>query len=115
MPTLERIFVVFDDHGREEEFELTRVVDDLTSLVHLLVTGQVQSRSATRSTGAQARTVVSQEPPLLCGSRIRPHAGRMRPGAIRAEPQTSRASRATVGYIERLRGASVATPDGALP
>ena len=42
MPTLERIFVVFDDHGREEEFELTRVVDDLTSLVHLLATGRVQ-------------------------------------------------------------------------
>ena len=34
---MERIFVIFDD---------------LTSLVHLLVTGQVQSRSATRSTGA---------------------------------------------------------------
>ena len=33
---MERIFVVFDAHDREEEFELTQAVNDMMSLVQLL-------------------------------------------------------------------------------
>ena len=105
MPTLERIFVVFDDHGREEEFELTRVVDDLTSLVHLLVTGQVQSRSAIRSNrrpDAHSRISRSSAAVRFAHSTTRrPHATRRLRRATRAKPQTSRAFRATVGHSER--------------
>ena len=33
---MERIFMVFDAHDREEEFELTQAVNDMMSLVQLL-------------------------------------------------------------------------------
>ena len=36
---MERIFVVFDAHDREEEFELTRAVNDMMSLAQLLAPG----------------------------------------------------------------------------